>query len=207
MKVVFIHGLAGKEKNDLFEAIGEELGLPAVYVKYWDITDRFGWTAHVLSHTRKQIPDEPHILVGHSFGALLSLYLQNNDTRALVLLSPVLGISVSARLALLTEIMRNGYYYLEVSTAVVMGRKDLDNFNKLMKGIPKAKVPFLVVTGVEDKVVDIEAVRKRFRENKEKGNWHVEISGSGHNFVGFERDVAKLVSSFLQVKGILKPPP
>ncbi len=206
MRLVFIHGLAAKERSGLFEAVEREVGLPSSYVKYWDITDRFGWTSHVLAHVRKQVPDEPHILVGHSFGGLLSLYLQDENTKALVLLSPVLGISVSARLALLTEIMRNGYYYLEVSTAVILGRKDLDNFNRLTKSAPRARVPFIVVTGTEDKVIDVEAVRKRFRENRERGNWHLEISGAGHNFVGFEGAVASVVSSFLRTRRILKPP-
>ena len=203
MKLILIHGLGSRPRTPLFEHIEKKVGLPAQYLDYCSLMKKGGWMRSVLNHLRDQVPEEPHVLIGHSLGALLSLYLQNKHTKALVLLSPALSLHISVRLGLMMDINTKGHFYLDLDCPTELNKKDMSIFFDLMKNAYKPFVPSIFVVGDEDQFIDIDKVRKFFRTIRREDSWFVEMSKAGHNFSGRYRDVCSVVCAFLSSRGLI----
>ncbi len=110
-----------------------------------------------------------------------------------------MNINVSLRLTLIAEVVKRGFFYFEFLEPVEMNREDVDLFFKLMKSVPQPLAPFLIVTGEEDRLIDVNAARRLFNASNRREGWYVELSHAGHNFVDREEEVARIVKTFLDI--------
>ncbi|NPA86733.1 MAG: hypothetical protein GXO00_01875 [Candidatus Diapherotrites archaeon] len=199
MKLVYIHGLGANPTSPIAEKVAKDLSLELVTVEHSSLTKRAGWAKKILNAVAEQIPKEEHILMGHSLGGLLSLYLQNLYTRALVLLAPALGLNIGVRLTIQADILKKGFFYFESDNPVEMDREDVSAFFRLMKEAPLPRKPFVMIVGEEDHLLDLNAVLRFFRKSKERNGWYVELLHTGHLFTGREEEVAEIIKNFLKL--------
>ncbi len=204
MKAVYIHGLGSDAGDTLLRTVASRIPLEPVFVDYSQLYDRPGWPEEVLSVVKEQIPDEEHVFIAHSFGAPLSAFLQSKKTRAMVFLAPAFSVNMGLRFTLLAEAARRGHAYFESRRGVWLSASDMNTVFRLMQRAPTATVPFALVLGEEDLIVDNRAARAYFHRSNEKRSWFVEIAGTGHLFLERERDVTEIVHAFLSSLGIVE---
>ncbi len=203
MKAVYIHGLGSDADDELLRTISEIVPLEPVFVDYSHLYEKEEWLTEVLSVVKEQIPREEHVIISHSFGGPLSAYLQNKETKALVFIAPAFSVNIGIRFTVLAEAARKGYAYFESKKRVWLSMKDLNTFFRLMQRAPAATVPFTIIVGEEDMIVDNRAARAYFHKSNEKRSWFVEIAGAGHLFVDREKEIAEISEAFLRSLGII----
>ena len=199
MKIVYVHGLASDPTDPLLRSIAKRIKYEGVFLDYSDIYEEPGWPRRVITHVREQIPPEEHVFVAHSMGGPIATYLQNELTKGMVLLAPAFSTHIGLRFTLLAEAARKGYAYFEVRKGVLLKREDLSTLFNLMKNARPPQVPFAIVLGEEDFVVDNAAARGYFKRANERRGWLVEIAGAGHVFAGREEEVAHIVQTFVDL--------
>lgn len=203
MKAVYIHGLGSDSEDELLRAVGERIPLEPVFVDYSYLYEREGWPEEVLSAVKGQLPPEEHVMISHSLGGPISAFLQNKETKALVFIAPAFSVSLGIRFTLLAEAARKGHAYFESKKGVWISKRDMNTLFNLMHRAPAATVPFAIIVGEEDMIVDNRASRAYFHRSNEKKSWLVEMAGTGHLFVGREREVAEIVRAFLRSLGLI----
>ncbi len=198
MKAIYIHGLGSDSNDPLLRTVADKLALEPVFVDYSSIYDKPGWPEEVLTVVSDQIPkDEEHVFITHSFGGVLAAYLQNKNTRAIVFIAPAFSVNMGLRFTLLAEAARRGHAYFESRRGVWLTTEDMNTMFRLMKNSPASTVPFVVIVGEEDLIIDLNAARHYFHRSNERRSWFVEIAGTGHLFVERENEVAEIVRAFV----------
>ena len=198
MKAVYVHGLGSDPEDPLLRTVSRTVPLEPVFVEYSSLYERPGWPEEVLSVVKEQIPEEEHVFITHSFGGPLAAFLQNRLTRAIVFLAPAFSVNMGLRFTLLAEAARRGHAYFESRRGVWLTTGDMNTVFRLMQRAPTATVPFAILVGEEDLIVDNRAARAYFHKSNEKKSWFVEIAGTGHMFLEREQDVAAIVRAFLE---------
>jgi len=202
MIAVYIHGLGSDGEDQLLRTVSKYVPLQPVFVDYSVLYDKPGWPEDVLGVVKEQIPEEEHVLITHSFGGPIAAFLQNKYTKALVYIAPAFSVNMGLRFTLLAEAARKGHAYFEGKHGVWLRTADIHTIFRLMGKAPHPTVPFAIILGEEDMVIDNRAARKYFHHANERRSWFVEIAGAGHNFLEREEEVALVVRAFLGSLGI-----
>ncbi len=197
MKVVFVHGLGAHHTSDLFSKIAEVLGFEPVYLKYWDITSSPGWTKIVIDYLKSQMPEEDHIIVGHSLGGALSPLLSNEKTKALIMLAPAFQIPVPFKIGLLAGLIRKDHVTLDFNHRVIISRVDMFRLERMKGMIKEISLPSLIITAGDDDMVDNEGVYRFYIDKMKAPAYFVDIKDATHSFYGKESEVADVVGFFL----------
>ncbi len=199
MKLVYIHGLGSDGEDPISEALRQKFGsLEAI--EYYKLSEQPGWMEEAFNLVYNKVPNEPHVLVGHSLGGLFALYAVNEYTKALILLAPAISVNTGIRIFLFTETMKDRYVTVPGRHPVRMNKDDVGTFFRLMKDPPvPSGIPTLFLLAEEDSLVNNKGVHKYFRSVNTPRSWFLILAGASHNFSERENEVAEIIDAFLKL--------